>query len=341
MILPTLLERLLRRLHLLPVPILDAFGGVLFGRALAISVRRGLFEHLSEDPCTSSELAIKIGLNQRSTQLLLEAFEVAGYLHERKGSYRLSADAERWLVKRSPHYLGNLIAYFETLYGRWGYLEHSLEQGAPPRAYFEGFTDEDWRVYVYGMRDLARIMIPHVHPKLRLHPDATRILDLGGSHGLYAVGLCRTYPNIRATIVDFPGALRHATRFIESDHLTQRIDLLEADFIKSSLPGKQDGILLFNVIHGFTEPENSDLICRALEALSPGGKIFILDQFRESGGGSKLSRFIPLMVGLNLLNETGGTTYSVEQIKEWCGSAVAVRYHRLHLPGIGLVELRN
>ncbi len=40
----TLLERLLHRLYILPTPIMDAFGGVIFGRVLTIAVRRGLFE---------------------------------------------------------------------------------------------------------------------------------------------------------------------------------------------------------------------------------------------------------------------------------------------------------
>ncbi len=40
----TFLERLLHRLHILPTPIMDAFGGIIFGRVLTIAVRRGLFE---------------------------------------------------------------------------------------------------------------------------------------------------------------------------------------------------------------------------------------------------------------------------------------------------------
>ena len=47
----TLLERALHRMHLLPVPVMDAFAGVLFGRLLCIGVRRGIIEAAAGAPC--------------------------------------------------------------------------------------------------------------------------------------------------------------------------------------------------------------------------------------------------------------------------------------------------
>jgi hypothetical protein len=45
------------------------------------------------------------------------------------------------------------------------------------------------------------------------------------------------------------------------------------------------------------------------------------------------------MVGLNLLNEIGGNTYTFEQIKGWCAGAAAVKRIRLRFPGVTLVEV--
>jgi hypothetical protein len=98
--------------------------------------------------------------------------------------------------------------------------------------------------------------------------------------------------------------------------------------------------LLFNVIHGMTEDQNRELISRALAALRPGGRLYILDQMKWPGrGGTRLSRFIPQMVGLNLVNETGGTVYDVGRVKEWCGVASNLRQWPLRrMPGVSLVE---
>ena len=335
----TLMERFLHRLHLLPTPIMDAFGNVVFGRALAIAVRRGLFEALATTPGSAAELAAATNLDRNATELLLQSFVAGGYLKSDGERYRLTGESHRWLLKGSPSYLGNLIRYFETLHARWGYLEQSLEQGSPPQRYFDMFSDDDWKVYVLAMRDLARVLLPRVIRNISLADRPEQLLDLGGSHGLYAVECCRRYPTLKATIVDLPGALRYAHQVIHEEGMSERVRLLPGDFSQIDLPGTQDCVLMFNVIHGFNEETNRGIMCRVLKVLKPGGRLYILDQMREERGKTGLSHFMPLMVGLNLLNEIGGNTYSLNQVQGWCEGAVRVKRIRLHLPGVCLVEV--
>jgi SAM-dependent methyltransferase len=335
----TLLERALHCLHILPAPIMDTFAGVLFGRALAIAVRRGLFDALASAPMTNEQIAAATHLHPRALRLLLEACVVAGYLAHRNGAYGLTAEGRKWLCRDSAHSLVNLIGYFETLHGRWADLEASLEVGAPPHPYYDVFNEEDWRTYVLGMRDLARLLLPHVVGKIVPHNEARSLLDIGGSHGLYSIECCRRRPDLHATIMDFAPALAHASAFAQKSGVAGRVELHAGNFLTDPLPPGQDVVLMFNIIHGLSEAENGKLIARVLAALRPGGKLFILDQMRdERSGSSPLSQFIPLMVGLNLLNEIGGTVYSVEEVTSWCG-ARRVRDLRLRLPGVALVEV--
>ena len=336
---PTFVERLLHRLHLLPTPILDTFGNVLFGRALSIAVRRGLFETLARSSRTVPELAAATGLDARGMELLLESLATAGYLHCRADAYSLTQESRRWLLKASPHYLGNLVRYFETLYDRWNYLEQSLEHGTPPRKYYERFTDDDWKVYVYAMQDLARLLMNDVIKNINLIGSPQRLLDIGGSHGMYSIECCRRYPLLHATVIDFPEALHHSRAIIEAEAMSGRVALLSADFTLAELPASQDCVLMFNIIHGFTESENRTLIGRALASLNSGGKLYILDQLRDKERKRGLSQFMPRMVGLNLLNEIGGSTYSYEQVKNWCSAAKKVEKLKVRLPGMSLVEV--
>lgn len=342
MLQPSLFERVLLRLHLLPIPIMDTFPNVLFGKALALAVRRGIFEALANVPRTAAEIASRARLSVGGTELLVQSFLQTGYLHASGNRYALTNEAKKWLLQDSPTYVGNLIYYFETLYGRWSYLEHSLEHGFPPRRYFDSFSDEDWRVYVYGMRDLARLLLPDVVKKILL-PNAPRhLLDLGGSHGSYSIACCRRYPTLTATIIDFEEPLRHATSLIAEGGMTDRVHLCPGDFTRIDLPPEQDAVLLFNVIHGFSGQENQRLITRAMEALSPDGSLYILDQLRDKQRGrGGVAKFIPLMVGLNLLNEIGGNTYSDAEVRSWLGNARVVRTFRLRLPGVTLLEARR
>lgn len=335
----TFLERFLHRLHLLPTPIMDAFGGVLFGRALAIALRRGVFEALALDHKDVADIAAHTHLNIAGVELLLESFVAVGYVRIDHNHYSLTAETRKWLLKDSPSYIGNLVRYFETLYERWGYLEHSLEHGIPPRRYYEKFTAEDWKVYVHAMRDLARLIVGEVMKRIDLPESSRQLLDLGGSHGLYAIECCRRHPMLKATIIDLPEALRHTEQIVAEERMTDRVRPVAGDFMRMELPSAQDCVFLFNVIHGLTEEENRALINRAFQTLTPGGKLYILDQLREERRGSGLAKFMPLMVGLNLLNEIGGNTYAYAQVQSWCKGAASVKRIRLRTPGISLVEV--
>jgi SAM-dependent methyltransferase len=335
----TLFERILHRLHLLPTPIMDAFAGVLFGRALVIAVRRGLFDALVAGPLTEQQISSSTRLHPHALRLLLDACVVGGYLAREESTYRITSEGKKWFSKDSPECLVNLIAYFESLHGRWMNLESSLENGGPPRPYYEAFSEEEWRTYALGMRDLARLLLPHVISTITPASEARALLDLGGSHGLYAIECCRRRPHLRAIVMDFAPALVHAAALARESAVAERVELLAGNFLAEPLPPEQDVVLMFNIIHGLREVENRALIARALAALRPGGRLFILDQMRdEKTHASDLARFIPLMVGLNLLNEIGGTAYSVEEVKSWCEGR-RVKKVKLRLPGVMLLEV--
>ncbi len=335
----TLLERLLRRLHLLPTPVMDAFGGVLFGRILAIAVRRGVIEAVAARPRPLRDIASQAGLDERAAHLVCEALTLAGYLRRTPQGYLATAEARKWLLPDSPHSIFYLVQYFETLHARWQNIEHALVHGAPVRPYYAVFTDADWEIYVLGMRDLARLLLPSVMRRLRLPKGEGKLLDVGGSHGLYAIEACRRAPDLSATVMDFPPAIAHARRFADAAGLGARCTFLAGDFTAQPFPPGQDAVLLFNIIHGFDGEGNYRLVQRALDALRPGGRIYILDQFASEARGSQLARFIPLMVGLNLLNEIGGTVYSVEDVGKWAGSRASLTVHHTALPGVTLITL--
>ncbi len=335
---PTLLEHLLHRLNLLPVPVLDSFAGIIYGRVLTIAVRRGLFEAMADGPKGIEEIAAATRLHVRGVELMAESFVVGGYLKTHEGRYSLTRRGKKWLLRKSPNYLGNIIEYFGMLYSRWEDFEYSLEHGRPQKPYYEGFGEKDWSVYVHAMHDLARLLLPEVLPKINLPSAPRTLLDIGGSHGLYAIECCRKYPGLSASILDFAPALSHTKGLLKKSGMGERCSTIEGDFLQAELPGGNDCILLFNVLHGLTEEQNEALVEKSRHALNAGGRLYILDQMKGGRSQSALAGFIPLMVGLNMLNEIGGTAYAVAEVRAWCGGFSSLKVYRLRMPGITLIE---
>lgn len=92
------------------------------------------------------------------------------------------------------------------------------------------------------------------------------------------------------------------------------------------------------MVHGFDDETNARIIRRAASALNAGGSLYILEQMRGARPPSFLSDFTALMVGLNLMNEAGGTAHAVSRVREWCAEAGRFTVAPLKYPGVVLIE---
>jgi hypothetical protein len=289
---------------------------------------------------TASELSSELALSPEGAELMLSSLTAKAYLRKRGNSFTLAPASSKWLVRGSPQYMGNFLRYIGLLHQHWMSLDVSLKKGKPARSYVGTFTSEEWVIYTDGMMDLARLIIPRLLPCLTIPPQARSLLDVGGSHGLYTIELCRRHPELKGMIADFPVVLVRTGEIVREHGLSDRITLLPIDVTSPEFePGRHDVVLMFNIVHGLTPETNRRLIAKVAAAMSPGGKLFILDQFkREKSRGA--DRLLPLMVGVNLLNEIGGNVYGVEEVRKWCIEAGlrGVTARRLPLPGVGLLS---
>ena len=333
-------EKLLHRLNLLPQPIFDAFLQPLLGRAVMVSHKLGLFERLLQRPQSAEDIAEELRLSVEGVKLLLQVLDVAGYVRRSGDRFEATAVTRKWLDRRSAHSIEDLVAYFETLFARWGYLDDTVRRGSPHRMYFELFTPEDWRVYTHGMMSLARLLMPQVLRHVRLAREARRLLDIGGSHGLYSIELCRRYSELRAAVVEYSEVAVHGRRIVRDAGMADRISYVEGDFLSVDLGSSYDAALAFNVIHGLTWKQSDLLASRVYDVLRPGGTWFILDEFALAKKSSFVGRLVPAVVGLHLFNETGGRTYKTEEVRRMCKGAgfSDISVALLGTPGVAVLQ---
>jgi len=333
----TLKERLLARFNLLPLPIYDVFVAPLLGHTIAKAIHTNLFDTL-DLPQTVEQIATRLNLQPQATSLLLSTLDAAGYVKRKDEFFSLTAAGRKWFLQSSPTYLGNFVRYVDILYRHWLYLDETMKSAHPPATYVESFGEKEWEVYVYGMMDLARIIYPRIASKLVLPDDAKHLIDLAGSHGLYSIELCKRNPRLQATIVDLPQALKFTQRIVREHNLEAKISLLPGDMLHLSYRhSAYDAALAFNITHGLTVEQNTSFFRKIFDALKPGGVLYMLDQCRHERG-SQTERLIPLIVGINIMNEVGGNVYTEEEYRTWLLRAgfKRVKIYRLRLPGVFL-----
>jgi hypothetical protein len=179
-------------------------------------------------------------------------------------------------------------------------------------------SGEVGRSYQAAMRWLGSSMVSEVVSSVQMPASPAKMLDIGGSHGLYCVEFCRKYPELKATVLDWAIGLQNAaqTRAQEKD-VAARIDLLEGDFEKDPLPnGNYDFVFLGNIIHGLTEEANQLLFSKVAQATAGGATIAILDQYSDVRG-SAFVKGVASLIGWNLFLFAGGRAYAFDLIKGW------------------------
>ena len=103
-------------------------------------------------------------------------------------------------------------------------------------------------------------------------------LDLGRWYRrLRDLPSCKAFPELGATVVDFPNVAAIGREFVDKAGLGDRIHYIEADGLKADWPRNQDVILMSYLLSGIPGETHEGLIKRAYDHLAPGGTLLIHD----------------------------------------------------------------
>jgi predicted O-methyltransferase YrrM len=158
-----------------------------------------------------------------------------------------------------------------------------------------------------------------------------RILDLGGGSGAYSLAFARALPELRAEIVDRPAVVRIARRHIEEAGLAERVTARVGDLRDDKYGSDYDLLFMSAICHMNSPEENLAMFRKAFEALSPSGRLVIQDFILDA---DKTGPRTGALFALNMLVGTSaGSSYSIEEYKNWLQSVGLKKVQQIRLPG--------
>jgi SAM-dependent methyltransferase len=197
-----------------------------------------------------------------------------------------------------------------------------------------------------GLASLAMFLGQDIVSRVKLPATATRLLDVGGSHGVYSALFCQKYTDLRATILDLPAGIEAGKRITPQLGASERIDFLCLDMLKEDLPGELlgtfDVALYFHVAHLLPPAVNEQLLERVTRCLKPEGTLVFVDQITDQKHASRLATVMVQLMALTM-RSVGGTCHPFATVKNWLEQAGLdqVRRHRLLTPGATLITARK
>lgn len=275
----------------------------------AISV--GLFESLAQGPRTAEAIATERELAPRAVTRVLDALVALEMVRKEGQRYAIDDEVRDLLAADSPNTLKSILGHTLHMMRGWSHLDDVMRTDEPvdqgPR------TEQQERNFILGMENISRRSSRDVLERVDMG-RFRKLLDLGGGPATAAITFAQAHQEMECVVYDRPGPLKIANEQIEKANLTARVTTHPGDFHTDELPTDFDGVYLSNVMHMLDEKENLTLLCKARQALAPGGKILVKDFFVEE---CRTTPRDATTFSVNMLVHTrGGKTYTLGETKD-------------------------
>lgn len=300
--------------------------GLYKAAVLKAAIEVEIFTRIAEGHHTVPALARIAGLTERGARVLLDSLCFLGLLTKQQNEYNLSPTAESFLVKGKPPYFGDAMLGDFTWDAR-GQLSKILRTGKPiaPTAFSDALEPMwasvnapylvDWERQLENANALwDKIGIPADQMK------KLRLLNIGGSPGLFSFALLKKHTSNRATMIDRPMVIAYAKQIAEAMGIESQVNFTAQDPLNPEAKAQSFDIVMFNNITQYLSTEqNLGLFRKSYEALVEGGRLIlhapVADEDRNGPGE------VPLMGVEMLYFSAEGDIYTYSEYRSMLETA--------------------
>ena len=308
--------------------------------ALLAGMELDVFTPLAEGPLSADQIANNIGVKPVKLRPLLYTLVVAGLLTVEEGLFSNTPEANHYLVRNKPAYLGDLQGLTSGNWARILQTGATIRKGGPLEQFDYHDMPQDELVtffrglYPGALEDAARLM-NHFD-----FSNCNTLLDVGGGSGGLAIAIAQANPQLRATIIDLPLVTPITQRFVDEAQVSNQIEIISADAIHDTLAGTYDVIVARHVIQVLSEDDSRALLRNLATVLKPGGIIYLLGWVLDD---SRLTPQNTVYYNLVLLNAyEDGQAYTEQEYGSWLTEAGFVDFERILKPdGASIVTARK
>jgi len=309
--------------------------------AMLAGMQLDLFTPLKNGPMTAEQIAAAIGVASTRLRLLLYCLVAAELLVERDGKFSNSSEANQFLVKGSPAYIGNKHA---SLAHRWSTslkTAESIRQGGPQaKLDFSNSPPEEVEKF---LRSINANTVPAALAVLEKYDFSSvkKLMDVGSGGAGLAITITNAHPQIKATAIDLPQVAPIARKIVSEQGMNDRIDVVAANVVTDALPRGHDVAVLRGLLQVLSSDDARLAVKNIGAALNQDGKIFIIGQILDDSRTSPAEA-----VGFNLAfinSYDAGESYTEAEHREWLSEAGFVDVERADflLDGSGLMTARK
>jgi ubiquinone/menaquinone biosynthesis C-methylase UbiE len=195
------------------------------------------------------------------------------------------------------------------------------------------YTEEQWDLYQLAMEEQAGMTTQQSAKMMPMLKNPTRMLDIGGSHGLYSIELCRKYPTLKSTILELPQAVERSQEGLAKYKMGDRVGFLSGNALTDDLgENKYDLILMSQLAHHLTAEQNDVVTKKATTALKPNA-YFVIQEYLRPETSNKMDT-VPIILDMYFNVSSTSGLWSVDELKGFQQKAGLVNHKVNRFPGL-------
>jgi len=310
-----------------PEAIMQLGMGFWASKTFLSAIELEVFTELAKHPEDIDALRVRLGLNERGARDFVDTLVALGMLEREDGVYRNTPNADFFLDKEKPSYIGGMLEMANhRLYGFWGGLTEALRTGLPQNETRHGqdplfetlYADparlKEFLAAMTGVSHGANMQIARAFP----WGDYSTFVDVGTAQGDLVVQIAEANDHLRGVGFDLPVVEPIFEEYAARSGPSDRINFRGGDFFSDPLP-PADVILMGHVLHDWNLDDKRMLIHKAHDTLPDGGAFVVYEALIDD---ERRENVFGLLMSLNMLIETdGGFDYSGADCQGWLTDA--------------------
>jgi cyclopropane fatty-acyl-phospholipid synthase-like methyltransferase len=284
------------------------------------SIELGIFDAISRGAETPDAVAAAVKADRRAVKVLLSNLVSYGYLTREGSAFRLTPFSAKALVSSSPLYEGDSARMSFWVHRLSGALVDVARSGRPAQLYEDAVNKdpEMAAVLVRAMDQISRAFLPELVKQVPMN-GVSRMLDVGGASGSYAMALIEKEPNATAVVLELPNSAKEAERLISARGFGGRISVKQGDLCKDDFGREEYDLIFFsNIFHLLDRGMAAKVTLKCARALRQGGRLVIKDMIGNEQGELPGAASYQILM---LLISRDGALHDEASYSGWCEEA--------------------
>lgn len=254
-------------------------------QAVYVAAKLGIADALDGGARTSADVAAAVGADADGMQRLLRGLASLDLVREQEGGlFALTALGRRLQTGVRGSLRSCALHWGGTMWPVWGGLFHQIKTGRNPRALvtrkdaFESLAQQSSaaRTFNEAMSEVSALIAAGV---VR-HYDfsgITRLVDIGGGHGLLLASILRAHPALQGVLFDQPHVVDGASAYLEDAGVAGRCEVVPGSFFES-VPAGGDAYMLKSVLHDWDDEQSRVILGHCRRVMPPDGRLLVIER---------------------------------------------------------------